>query len=295
MNADVNENTVWISVLLCTYNDELYIREAVQSILDQTYPHFEFVIIDDGSTDGTNKILKEFLDPRIRLIEKSNTGLIDSLNFGFSLCKYNWVARMDGDDIALPNRLNEQIKHLGKNISAIGTQAFLINSRGKVIGSTSLELENNRILYKTTMGKTAIIHPTALINRGKFLESGGYDKFIFAAEDLDLWLRLSNYGLLKNLNSKELNYRLHEKKISNLKRKEQFLNSHIALIKYKKKLNWLLSESEYVDLKDLIEKNIFYQIGLYCSIRNINKKNFFSRVRNLIIQYCYFFTVKTIK
>ena len=107
-----NMNEPLISVLLCTYNDEKYIKDAIESILNQTFKKFEFIIVNDGSTDRTLDIIKQYNDERIVLIDKKNTGLTDSLNLGVSIAKTNWIARMDGDDISINNRFENQIKYL---------------------------------------------------------------------------------------------------------------------------------------------------------------------------------------
>lgn len=127
---------IFLSVVLSTYNDEKYIAEAIQSILDQTYPYFEFIIVNDGSTDSTLNIIKSFKDDRIVLIDKPNTGLIDSLNTGVRAAKYDWIARMDGDDIAEPYRFEEQVKAIKRDIVLVSSQCSIIDSDGISIGTT---------------------------------------------------------------------------------------------------------------------------------------------------------------
>ncbi|MBK7981678.1 MAG: glycosyltransferase family 2 protein [Ignavibacteriae bacterium] len=94
-----------ISVLLPVYNGEKYLSQSIKSILNQTFRDFEFIIVDDGSIDNTEKIVSSFHDTRIKYIKKDHTGLADTLNYGLKLANYDWVARMDADDISLPNRL----------------------------------------------------------------------------------------------------------------------------------------------------------------------------------------------
>lgn len=285
MTTLTNNKNVWISVLLCTYNDEEYIKEAVMSILDQTYPYFEFIIVDDGSTDGTNKILKEFTDPRIKLIEKKNTGLTDSLNIGFSHCKFDWVARMDGDDFSYSDRFEKQVKLIRHDIAVIGGQCTYIDSEGKKIGKSRLAITHKEILNKTLNGYTAHIHPSVLINKKFYLEVGGYDKYIYAAEDLDLWLMISHYGQLTNLTDELIFYRIHDRKISNTKRKEQLLNSHIALLKYKRGIYRCLNFNEYCEMEKVVEKSFVNKLILFFSLKSIDKKGISLRLYHIIVLF----------
>ena len=101
-----------VSVLMSVYNETSYLRQSVQSILDQTFLNFEFVIINDGSTDDTQKILETFADPRIRIIRQPNTGLTKALNRGLKLCRGEFIARIDADDLSMPDRLEQQLAFL---------------------------------------------------------------------------------------------------------------------------------------------------------------------------------------
>ena len=187
----MNNNNIYISVVLCTYNDEKYIRKSIESILNQTYRYFELIIIDDGSTDNTNKIIKEFNDSRIKFIEKKNTGLIDSLNYGFSICKYEWVARMDGDDIAFSNRFETQIKYISEDVAVIGSQIVYIDENDNIIGKTHIPVNHKEILKRVLNIRAPIVHPTVMIKKELFHKIGGYDMYIRHSEDYDLWLQHS--------------------------------------------------------------------------------------------------------
>ena len=102
------QNKPLISVVMSVYNADRYLRESVKSILDQSFDNFEFIIINDGSTDSSMKILQSFSDPRIRLITQENKGIAASLNEAISLARGRFIARMDADDISLPNRLSQK-------------------------------------------------------------------------------------------------------------------------------------------------------------------------------------------
>lgn len=267
-------NNKYISIVLSTYNDEKYIRQSIESVLNQTYPYFEFIIISDGSTDKTVEIIKEFDDKRIVLIDKTNTGLIDSLNIGFKKSKYDWVMRMDGDDICESDRLITLVKNIDNSVAVIGSQCILINEKNEPIGSTWLKFQHEEILKRLKLQLPNIIHPSTLINLRLFKLVGGYDKYIYVAEDYDLWLRMSKFGKLMNLKNKLLKYRIHEQNISIKKREIQFLNTQIAFYKFKYKINLIKNEAEYTEIKYRIENNIYYKLALF-SIKKIDHKNIF--------------------
>ena len=122
-----------ISVLMCVYNDEDWLKNSIDSIVNQTFTDFEFVIVNDGSTDNSLEIINSYSDDRIRIINnEENLGLPKSLNRGLNLCKSELIARMDADDISMNNRLEKQYKYLKKNkeIALIGGQAEYIDSDG---------------------------------------------------------------------------------------------------------------------------------------------------------------------
>ncbi|EGR0539792.1 glycosyltransferase family 2 protein, partial [Vibrio cholerae] len=123
-----------ISVIMSVYNAEKYLSESIESILKQTFRDFEFICIDDGSTDSSLEILKKYrdLDPRIILVSRDNKGLIYSLNEGLSLARYNYIARMDADDIAREDRLEKQYRYLSnkKNVSVVGSYFNVVNEDG---------------------------------------------------------------------------------------------------------------------------------------------------------------------
>lgn len=160
------KNTPTITVLMPVFNCELYIKDAVDSILNQTYNNFEFLIIDDASTDETVSIIKAYTDSRIKLIEKPiNTGLTNSLNQGLKLAKGKYIARMDGDDISLPERFEKQITFLEKN-----PEVVLCGSWFNVIGSELVikTPENYEDIKLALLKGNCIAHPSVMM-RNKFL------------------------------------------------------------------------------------------------------------------------------
>lgn len=207
-----------ISVVLPVFNGERYLKEAIESILTQTYDQFEFIIINDGSTDNTKKILLSYTekDHRIVLIHQDNKGLVESLNRGVSIAKGKYIARMDADDISAPERFELQIAFLEANPDyvAIGSDVVLIDEKARKLTTQHQLQDHESILSAALVGHCPICHPSALIRTDAILKSGPYNKEFYPAEDLDLWLRLSEIGLLGNLNSSLLFYRMHGGSIS---------------------------------------------------------------------------------
>jgi glycosyltransferase involved in cell wall biosynthesis len=207
------------------YNGEKYLREAIDSILNQTFTDFEFLIIDDGSNDKSSKIIEAYAkkDPRIRFLSNSsNLGLINTLNKGIAEAKANYIARMDADDIALPNRLEKQIQFLHKNpeVSVLGTNMTLIDENSNFIKEVILPPES--LLIKWSLHFFCpLAHPTVICRRSMLLEIGGYNEDFKNIEDYELWLRASVKYKFYNLNESLLCYRLHSSSVSILFREQQ--------------------------------------------------------------------------
>jgi glycosyltransferase involved in cell wall biosynthesis len=207
-----------VSVLMPAYNAERYLEEAVESILAQTYKDFEFLIIDDGSTDGTRGILERFAarDPRVRYRSRPNTGLVVALNEMIAMARAPLLARMDADDVALPDRFERQVHYLKAHpeVLVVGGMIDLIDYKGRVIASGGNPLTDDAELQQSALeGKTPLSHPTVMMRREVVLAVGGYRQEMDLAEDLDLWLRLGERGQLANLPRVVLKYRLHAQSV----------------------------------------------------------------------------------
>ena len=214
----MNNSNSLISVILPVYNCQEYIFDAVQSILNQTYTNFELLIIDDCSTDETVKVIKSFNDERINLILKEkNSGYTDSLNYGITISKGDFIARMDGDDISFPERFQKQIDFLQANEDIIlcGTGIKIIDSTQFLRHPSSHEDIKVKLCFSN-----AFYHPTVMF-KSKTLEENNYDKNFEPAEDYDLWTKLVFKGKVANLNEILLNYRIHPNQISNYKKEIQ--------------------------------------------------------------------------
>lgn len=215
------------------YNAERYLALAVESILNQTFIDFEFIIIDDGSTDNSSLILENYaqLDSRIRLIKRANKGLVKTLNEGISLARAPYIARMDADDFSLPNRFARQIEFLRINphYVVVGSWSENINEYGQQIGFINEPpTDHSGIDEKNLEGDVAICHPTALIRHDALLAVGGYEPAFQDAEDLELWLRLAEVGKLANLPEVLLKYRVHIGSVSAIKRENQVIIARLS-------------------------------------------------------------------
>ena len=206
-----------ISVILPVYNAEAYVREAVESILAQTFTDFELIIINDGSTDGSGAILRDLAahDTRIVLVERPNDGLVSALNKGLEMARADLIARMDADDVSMPERFALQHARMVQEPELAVLGSFM-NNMDKEGNITKLDR------YPLTPKEAAchvkgcpVAHATVMMRRGAVLKAGGYRKAFSHAEDYDLWLRMIDLGYtIANLPQPLLNYREHGAKVS---------------------------------------------------------------------------------
>lgn len=190
-----------VSVLMPVYNGEKYLHQAIDSILGQTFTDFEFLIINDGSTDSSAEIIESYNDPRIRLVHnKTNLKLIETLNKGIRLARGQYIARMDCDDISMPERLSKQVVFMDAHpeVNILGTGFYVIDSKGKSSYKVLFPL-NHHFLSWSLCFYCPICHPSTIIRKDALLKIGGYDPKMLHAEDYDLWRRLSKKTKLANL------------------------------------------------------------------------------------------------
>jgi hypothetical protein len=221
------------SVVMSVFNGERFLREAVDSILRQSFCDFEFIIIDDGSTDESGSILDHYQtrDPRVRVYHQENKGLIESLNRGCGLARGKYIARIDADDIALDDRLMRQIERMEKhrNLGLLGGATEWIDATGKSLGIHRYPCENQMIKLALA-DDCPVCHPTAFIRREVFLSVGGYRPVVVDAEDYDLWLRIADRFDIANLQAVVLKYRIHPGQVSVRKREQEGLSTLAARV-----------------------------------------------------------------
>ena len=210
---------------MSVYNAGRYLRPAVDSILAQTFGDFEFIIIDDGSSDGSPQVLREYAarDPRICLTVRPNQGLTRTLNEAVGLSRGEFLARMDCDDVALPDRFEKQLAALRADPSlvCVGGSFELIDGKGRLLTRLRPPADDAAIQQLLLKGHTAICHPAAMMRRDAVNKVGGYDTHFKTTQDLDLWLRLGEVGRLGNVPEVVLQFRQHDSSVSETKREEQ--------------------------------------------------------------------------
>lgn len=206
-----------ITVLMSVYNGEKYLNKCIESILNQSFSDFEFLIIEDGSTDNTIEILNSYKDKRIRIIKNEvNIGLVQSLNKGLLAANSELICRMDADDWSESTRLDKQVKCLERDpkLVLIGSYMNHVDSEGKFISLLKVPLNNLEIKFRM-MFETAIFHPTVMFRKKPVIECGMYSSSYRHAEDADLWRRLRAYGTFMNLPISLCSRRWHSESICN--------------------------------------------------------------------------------
>ena len=207
------------------FNAISFVDDAIASILSQSYGDFEFVIVDDGSTDGTHRKLEQWAnsDQRIQVVQSEHVGVTDALNLGLAKIHADYVARMDADDIALPERFARQVDFLDQHPSvvAVGSTLLVIDADGDILGIMPWHQTHTEIERALLRGRGGLPHPAAMIRHSAIRKIGGYRSEFRYAQDKDLWLRLSEQGKLANLPETLLLYREHEHKIGIARLREQ--------------------------------------------------------------------------
>ena len=230
-----------ISVIMSTYKeDEKLLRESIESILNQTYKDFEYIIrLDYPDNDVHKSVIEEYAlkDDRIHFyINETNMGLTDSLNRGLSLCHGEYIARMDADDISLPDRLERQMKYLEKNhYDLIGGITEMINENGSLLYSIKSVPTDPKKINKALRYSQCIAHPTWLGKKEVFEKNAGY-RHMPLCEDYDFTLRaVLNGFVISNLNEPVLKYRMTSNSISRSNLFEQYLYMSYITNEYKNK------------------------------------------------------------
>src|SRR5690554_642725 len=264
-------NKPLISILMSCYNAQKWLNESIESVLNQTYKYFEFIIIDDGSNDNTWDIIIIYSkkDCRIIPIKKENTGLTDSLNYGLKIAYGKWVARIDADDYWEKIRLEKQIEYIKKHpeVVLLGTACQAINKNGSFTKKCFYPSSHTILVHNIKYSKKYFPHSSAFINKNALEKVGYYNTFFKKAQDKDLWLRLSNVGKIACIKKCYVKIRKHENQISkNFSGKPQYVYGLAASVAYvirelekedpsvnKDKYLWL-NFLEWIEKKSIIDK-----------------------------------------
>lgn len=241
-----------VSVVMSVYNGTPYLHESVEGILNQTFKDFEFIIIDDGSTDNTWEILSECAsrDQRIKLSKnEENIGLTKSLNKGLKLARGEYVARQDADDVSLPERFEFQTRFLDDRleVGAIGTSAQVIDEQGIFLRQSNVLIEHESMQACLLVNNyNCLYHSSMMVRRSLVQAVGGYREDLRYAQDYDLWLRLSGVTRIENLPDILICVRRSTTNITKKHRQEQLLTAYeISLKAVRESLKEPLDEDAY--------------------------------------------------
>ncbi|MEH7502242.1 glycosyltransferase [Neobacillus drentensis] len=214
-----------ISIVMTVYNGEEFVRDSVQSILNQTYRNFEFIIVDDCSTDQTRQILAGFKDKRLKIFSlNENKGQTYSLNYGIERAIGDWIFRQDADDISLPKRLEYQVAFIKSNPEtvAVGTQIKAIPSKRTTDENSLRAIEwSNALLTREEIKKfrfiaPPVVHGSVAFSKKAFIEAGRYNEKYRIGQDLDLWIRLLEIGPIDKVPKVLYHYRVDPESISRI-------------------------------------------------------------------------------
>lgn len=268
-----------VTVLMPVYNGARYLREAIESILNQTYEDFEFLIINDGSTDNSLSILNSYakLDGRIRVVSRPNKGLIATLNEGISLAKGVYIARQDSDDVSMVERLSVQVDFLNANSSVglVGTNYHTINENSRHLSTTDVFTLPDDIkfaqVFSNQFGHGAVMFRKEILNL-----SGNYNIDFEHSEDFDLWTRVLRISKGANLKQPLYEWRRHDESTTLLQAKK--MADQVNRIRLREFNYYQTHKHEYA----LFTLNSFSTLG---GIKKYHEKK--NRLyRNLSLMYC---------
>lgn len=302
-----NKANPLVSVVMSVYNGEKYLREAIDSILNQTFTDFEFIIINDGSTDGTLKIIKSYKDQRIVVISRENKGLVASLNEGIIKAKGKYIARQDADDKSDKVRLELQSRYLQqhKECVLVGSWIKIINEKSSVQGVHRLYTEDIDIKRELLL-RSPFAHGSVMMVKSKLpARDSIYQDQFYPAEDYALWSELSANGLMYNLAKPLYLYRdnflgisqtnaAQQKEAakmireSNIRKRPELLRPY-SWRQYKGNLDLMLRQYNDSRLiawsffKNKMYKKFFIALGIYFQSfsTTLPIRNFSAKMRNL--------------
>ncbi|WOE70113.1 glycosyltransferase [Hydrogenimonas thermophila] len=283
-----------VSVIMSVYNDSKFLNESIESILNQSYKNFEFIIVNDGSSDSSLNVINEYAkkDNRIVVIDQKNKGLTKSLNIAIKKSNGDFIARMDADDISCKNRLKEQVKFLveNKEFALVGTNIIKIDQYGNFIEKNKTKYSDSEI-RKTFCTRNCIAHGSVMLNRKLLGNILYYDENFKYSQDYRLWTKIARHYKIANLKESLYKLRVHNKSISKQKIEEQSI--YAGVVAYEFENNEVVN-----NLKDEVNNNIYLRkkIGLIL-LMNFEPKiamKYFSR-RELYYWISFFATLIDLK
>lgn len=249
-----------LSVAMSVYNGARFLADAIESVLGQDFADFEFLIIDDGSTDATPDILRSYAlrDARVRPLIRENRGLVASLNQLLAMARAPLVARMDADDIALPERFSTQLAWLAAHpeCGVVGSWTQDIDEDGRPHGTGGPDhpVSHAEFLDNVRHGGPLLAHPAVIYRRDVVLAVGGYHQAFRHCEDFDLWLRLADRTQIANVPVRLLRYRHYAGQVSNRHALEQQIGVAVARAAHEEREAGRPDPTEHLDALPLIEQ-----------------------------------------
>lgn len=271
IDAKTNKSPT-VSVIMPVYNAEKYLRTAIKSILNQTYKDFEFIIIDDGSTDKSAPIIHSYDDPRIIFRQQKNKGQTASLNEAIRMARGRYIARQDADDYSHRDRLKKQVEFLDQNnkVGLLGTNYRVVYENGDEWFTTNL-FTNPADLKLAIVFSNQFGHGTVTIRKSVLAETGYYDESFKIAQDYDLWSRIARVSQIANLKDPLYDWLFHKGSLSTgnvaMTQEEVFRvrdREFDYFLKNKKRYNQLtfhpfstrLGPRKYFEMKNGLQRNM---------------------------------------
>ncbi len=245
-----------VTVLMPAYNAELYIKEAIDSVLAQTYTDYEFLIINDGSTDRTEEIIKSYNDPRIRLHTIENLGVIGALNEGLKLARGKYIARFDADDICYGQRLKVQVDYMETHTDCVllGSAADYIDKDGNFLFEWQPSAYETKELEQKIKSESPFDHPTVMYRKDVAIAIGGYPKGALHFEDHLFWTHFFKHGEVANLSEPLIRHRFNPASVTV---DEKWRGKEFNEIKYRSIRNGHITDTDKQRLLKILEQQDF--------------------------------------
>ena len=205
-----------VSVVMPMYNAAAYLRPAIDSVLGQTFRDYEFIIVDDGSTDSSPSIVREYAEPRIVMVRQDNQGVATALNRGLALARGEYIARQDADDVSHSERFSTQVRYLDEHpdVAVLGTGSLLIDPQGRPFSRFMPFTRHDRIVAELRRGVCPLMHGAIMARRDALMSVGAYKPIFGQIQDVELWLRMSARYRLANIRDILYELRKHDGSIT---------------------------------------------------------------------------------